>query len=247
MQHAIYDDPVFFKKYSQMGRSVEGLKAAGEWETLKKMLPDFQGKRVLDLGCGFGWHCQYAMKKGAASVVGLDCSKKMLEVARGKNQFNAAVSYVLGDMENIDFPAHSFDCVLSSLAFHYVQNFRSMVKKVADCLEPGGAFVFSMEHPVFTAQGSQDWVYDEGGNIQHFPVDRYFEEGERTAIFLGERVKKYHHTLTTILQALLQQGFFIEDIAEPQPSQELVAQFQEMREEWRRPMMLLVSAKKKKG
>ena len=34
----------------QMSRSQKGLAGAGEWETLKKMLPDFKGKRVLDLG-----------------------------------------------------------------------------------------------------------------------------------------------------------------------------------------------------
>ena len=43
-----YDDDIFFQKYSQMSRSQKGLAGAGEWETLKKMLPDFKGKRVLD-------------------------------------------------------------------------------------------------------------------------------------------------------------------------------------------------------
>ena len=41
-------------KRQQMSRSQKGLAGAGEWETLKKMLPDFKGKRVLDLGCGYG-------------------------------------------------------------------------------------------------------------------------------------------------------------------------------------------------
>ena len=38
--------------------------------TLRKLLPDFKDKRVLDLGCGYGWHCIYAMEHGASSVVG---------------------------------------------------------------------------------------------------------------------------------------------------------------------------------
>ena len=37
-----YDDDIFFQKYSQMSRSQQGLAGAGEWETLKKMLPDFR-------------------------------------------------------------------------------------------------------------------------------------------------------------------------------------------------------------
>ena len=49
-----YDDDIFFQKYSQMSRSQQGLAGAGEWETLRKLLPDLKDKRVLDLGCGYG-------------------------------------------------------------------------------------------------------------------------------------------------------------------------------------------------
>ena len=48
--------PCFFEKYNQMARSRQGLSAAGEWQTLEPLLPDFAGKEVLDLGCGYGWH-----------------------------------------------------------------------------------------------------------------------------------------------------------------------------------------------
>ena len=65
MKENKYDDERFFGQYSQMSRSVQGLRGAGEWHELKKMLPDFNGKRVLDLGCGFGWHCRYAIERGA--------------------------------------------------------------------------------------------------------------------------------------------------------------------------------------
>lgn len=76
MKENKYDDPTFFGKYSRMPRSKEGLAAAGEWHVLRRMLPSFEGKRVLDLGCGFGWHCRYAVEQGAASVVGVDPVRK---------------------------------------------------------------------------------------------------------------------------------------------------------------------------
>ena len=80
MKENKYNNSHFFSQYSQMSRSVEGLKGAGEWHVLQKMLPDFAGKRVLDLGCGFGWHCAYAIEHGATRVTGIDipkrCSKK---------------------------------------------------------------------------------------------------------------------------------------------------------------------------
>ena len=85
MKENKYDDPRFFEQYSQMTRSRQGLQGAGEWRELQKLLPDFSGKRVLDLGCGYGWHCAYAAQKGAVSVLGVDLSEKMLQTAREKN------------------------------------------------------------------------------------------------------------------------------------------------------------------
>lgn len=243
MKENKYDDKIFFEKYSQMDRSKKGLAGTGEWHELKKMLPDFKEKRVLDLGCGFGWHCIYAVEQGAASAVGIDISSKMLSEARKKTKFSN-VEYIQMPIEDIDFKKDSFDIVLSSLAFHYIKSFEDICKKVNLYLVEGGEFIFSVEHPVFTAQGKEDWYYDENGNILHWPVDSYYLEGKRESIFLGEKVVKYHKTLTTYLNTLLKTGFEITEIVEAQPSAEMLETIPEMEDELRRPMMLLVSAKK---
>lgn len=243
MKENKYDDPVFYEKYSQMDRSKKGLEGAGEWKTLEKLLPDFKGKRVLDLGCGYGWHCIYAMEHGAASVTGIDLSENMLTVAREKTSF-PQVEYIRMSIEDIDFPADRFDVVISSLAFHYVRSFEDIVKRVDACLTRGGYFVFSAEHPVFTAYGTQDWYYDDRHRIQHFPVDNYFYEGERKANFLGEEVVKYHKTLTTYLNTLLVNGFELLNVVEPQPPVESIS-IEGMKDEMRRPMMLIIAARKK--
>ncbi len=75
-------------------------------------------------------------------------------------------------------------------------------------------------------------------------MDRYFEEGRRTARFLGEDVTKYHRTLTTYLDGLLTGGFQLLRVVEPQPPARMLGQ-PGMRDELRRPMMLLVSARKR--
>ena len=115
MKKSPYDRERFFEKYSQMDRSRLGLAGAGEWESLEPLLPDFAGKRVLDLGCGYGWHCIYAAEHGAAAVTGVDLSEKMLAVAREKTTA-PQVTYIRGDMAETPFPPESFDVVLSSLA-----------------------------------------------------------------------------------------------------------------------------------
>lgn len=243
MKENKYDDEKFFNQYSQMPRSVNGLKGAGEWHILKTMLPDFKGKRVLDLGCGFGWHCQYAIEQGATFALGIDISQNMMEGAKERNA-SPAIEYQCMAIEDYDFPSESYDVVISSLTFHYLESFGDISKKVYKCLRQGGAFVFSVEHPVFTAYGTQDWYYDKDGKPIHWPVDNYFTEGKRKAVFLGEEVTKFHKTLTTYVNGLLQAGFHITGLIEPEPDRELFGVIPGMEEELRRPMMLLVSATK---
>lgn len=175
-----YDDERFFGQYSQMSRSVQGLRGAGEWHELKKMLPDFNGKRVLDLGCGFGWHCRYAIERGATFALGIDLSGKMLDKAREINP-SPLIEYKRIAIEDFDFAPNSFDIVISSLTFHYLESFDKVCTEVYKCLTQEGVFVFSVEHPVFTAYGNQDWIYDSEGKPAHWPVDHYFQEGVRHA------------------------------------------------------------------
>ncbi|ORX53963.1 S-adenosyl-L-methionine-dependent methyltransferase [Hesseltinella vesiculosa] len=242
----VYDDPGFFHQYKGMERSKQGLQAAGEWPALKKMLPAFDNKKVLDLGCGFGWHSLYAAEHGASSVLGVDNSEKMLQVAHEKKAnvtFGHKIQYLqlaMEDMQEIQGDA-SFDIVLSSLAIHYVASFDKVAQQVARLLKPGGHFVMSVEHPIFTAEGSQNWYTDDQGNILHWPVDAYFDESVRQTNFLGCRVTKYHRTLTSYIQGLLNNHFQIYQLVEPLPEPELLIKWPN---ETRRPMMLLIAALK---
>lgn len=244
MKENKYDDPEFFDQYSKMNRSIKGLAGAGEWHIFRAMLPSLKNKRVLDLGCGYGWHCQYAAERGADLVIGTDISEKMLEVAREKTTY-LQVEYKHIAIEDIDFSENSFDVVLSSLAFHYIESFEQICQKVKQCLISGGDFVFSVEHPIFTAYGTQDWYYDEQGNRLHWPVDRYFSEGERTTVFLEKEVIKYHKTLTTYVETLLENNFELTGLREPEPDLKILEQHPEYKDELRRPMILLISARKK--
>lgn len=237
-----YDNEAFFAAYGQMARSRLGLAGAGEWADFQKLFPKLAGLRVLDLGCGYGWHCRYCAEHGAKSVLGIDSSAKMLEQAIQLTD-HPAVSYKRVSISDYGYPAGCFDLVLSSLALHYVADYREICKKVYQTLVPGGQFLLSVEHPVFTAFGNQDWYYDSSGKILHWPVDHYFEEGPRQAIFLGQAIEKQHRTLTTYVSGLRQAGFHLTSLVEPQPPASM-ARFQGMENEHRRPMMLLLAARK---
>ena len=103
MTQNIYDDEDFFREYSLLPRSVAGLDAAPEWPALRALLPDLDGLTVVDLGCGFGWFCRWVREQGAASVLGIDTSEKMLARAIAATG-DPAMTYTRADMEWLELP-----------------------------------------------------------------------------------------------------------------------------------------------
>ncbi len=243
MKQNKYDDPAFFAEYSKMPRSVDGLDAAVEWHALRATLPDLQGKRLLDLGCGYGWHCRYAAEQGASTVVGIDISAKMIERARALTSAEN-VRYEQKAIEEFTSEPASIDIVISSLALHYVRDLVPVFIKIAELLVPGGELCYSVEHPIFTSRKQQEWWYDDAGKASHWPVDHYFQEGPRPTQFLGAEVVKYHRTVESHFNALQAGGFFVETLIEPVPPAAMIEKMG-WQNETRRPMMLILRAVKK--
>ena len=240
---SIYDDAEFFDAYAAMTRSQKGLEAAGEWHELKTLFPNLEGKSVLDLGCGYGWHSRYCVQKGASKVLGIDASSKMIEEARKRN-YDKAIEYRVCAIEEYPFAENAWDFVICNLVLHYVENLEEIFKKVFKTLKSGGVFLFNIEHPVFTSGINQDWIYQENGEPKYWPIDNYFFSGARKTKFLGLSVTKYHHTLTEILMGLINNRFSLDAVIEAQPPQDML-HLPGMMDELRRPMMLLVRASKK--
>jgi SAM-dependent methyltransferase len=238
----IYDRPEFFDGYSRMDRSVRGLDGAPEWPAIRTLLPELRGKRVVDLGCGFGWFARWAMSQGAASVLGVDLSENMLSRARVETA-DPGVLYLRADLESLQLPEEAFDLAYSSLAFHYVEDFGRLVGGVFRALVSGGHFVFSIEHPIYMASMKSGWMAtDDGGRT--WAVDHYAIEGPRVTDWLAKGVRKQHRTLGTTLNALIDAGFAIRRVVEWSPTPEQVAAQPSLADELERPMMMLVAARK---
>jgi SAM-dependent methyltransferase len=240
MAQNIYDDDEFFAGYVRLPRSVAGLDAAPEWPALRAMLPDLHGLTVLDLGCGFGWFCRWAREQGAAHVLGIDVSEKMLARARADTQDDAIV-YRRADMEALELPPESFGLVYSSLALHYVEKLDRLLAAVHRALIPGGSLVFSVEHPVYTAPAQPGWSQTTAGRTS-WPVDSYLDEGPRSTDWLTKGVIKQHRTLATYVNLLIGLGFAVRRIEEWGPSEEQIAAHPEWGNERQRPPFLLIGA-----
>lgn len=242
MTQNIYDNEEFFEGYGRLSRSVEGLDGAAEWPALRALLPALHGLRVLDLGCGFGWFCRWARRQGAARVLGIDVSEKMLARARADTD-DSAITYTRADLEHLELPPAAFDLAYSSLALHYIERLEALLAQVHRALVPGGCLVFSVEHPIYTAPADPRWSVDAAGR-KTWPVDGYLDEGPRSTDWLTKGVIKQHRTVATYLNMLLHLGLAISHVEEWGPTEEQRALRPGLADEHQRPPFLLVAARR---
>ncbi len=199
---------------------------------------------MLDLGCGAGQLARHLATTGAADVVGVDVSERMLALARAE-WAHPRVTYRRAAIEDLAFPPERFDLVVSSLVLHYVEDYAGLLRRIAGWLAPGGVLVYSTEHPIYTARLPGDgWVLDDAGRRTRWALDRYAEEGPREESWFVPGVRKVHRTLATLIDGVLDSGLTVERVVEPVPSQQWLEDHPQMSDERYRPMFLLVRARK---
>ncbi|KAM0152435.1 hypothetical protein ACHAPG_007642 [Botrytis cinerea] len=131
----------------------------------------------------------------------------------------------------------------SSLALHYIENLPSLIEQVYTSLKTGGVFIFSVEHPIWTAPRSPDWIKDaEGRDV--WPLDGYLFEGPRTTDWLAKGVVKQHRSIATYIPILLDVGFILSAIDEWGPTPEQIKEYPDWARARHRPPFLLVKATK---
>lgn len=240
----IYDNETFFEGYKKIRENEVNANNLFEIPALFSMMPDLKDKVVLDLGCGFGEHCKRFVESGAKKVVGIDISEKMLEIAKEENS-DSKITYINMPMENISQLNEKFDIVVSSLAFHYVEDFSGVVKNIYDLLNEKGIFLFSQENPLCTCfSGGDRWTKDENGNKLYINLSNYGVEGERESTWFVDNVKKYHRTFSSIINTLIETGFTVEKMVEPLPTAELLEKYPDYKDLFHKPDFLLIRVRK---
>ena len=200
------------------------------------LLPEVEGKRVLDSGCGPGAKSEWLLDQGA-EVVALDCSPKMIEHARRRVGTRAEIRLV--DLRKpLDFlDDDSFDIVLCALVLDYLRDWVPLFTEFHRVLHESGLLVFSVGHPYteFKYHGSDDYFRTE--------LVEMFWRG-----FGGEpvRMPSYRRPLCAMTSAVEETGFAIQRIVEPQPLEECKSVDPETYEQLlKRPSFLCVSALRK--
>jgi SAM-dependent methyltransferase len=172
------------------------------------LLPSVNGQMVLDAGCGPGSYTEWLVEHGAADVIGVDVSPKMVKLATERLKGRARI--VQADFrQRLDFlEDQSRDLVISALAMDYVRGWLEIFKDFHRVLRPGGHMVFSVQHPapLFFQTHSE-------GNYFDIEEVSYIWRGFGTIIAMPY----YRRSLTQMINPLIDAGFILECMLEPRP------------------------------
>lgn len=178
-----------------------------ERPSLLALLPDMQGKAVIDLGCGPGEYSGTLLKRGAR-VTAVDGSEQMVEIV--KEKFGESVRCYQQDLaEGLPKESeNSFDLAVSALMIHYLEDLAPLFADVKRILKPSGLFVFSTHHPFV------DYQLSPSGNyfLQETIIDEWDTVGRPV------RVEYFRRSLTQIIQPLVEAGFSVLDLTEGKPA-----------------------------
>ena len=244
MGQNFFDISEVFDGYQKLRDSDINCNTLMEQPEMARLLPDVRAKAVLDLGCGYGHNCAQFSDSGAARVVGIDISQKMLDAARRESS-RPNIEYKNLNMIEISSLHEKFDLVYSSLAFHYIEDFDRLVRDIAELMNTGGTLLFSQEHPIYTASenGQGHYILDEQGNKSGYCFSHYQISGKREDEWFVKGRVYYHRRFCDILNALTSAGFCIKEVCEPVPSAEMKAK-RPKSDTLHKPLFLIIKAEK---
>ncbi len=121
-----------------------------EWPAQLRLVGDFNGKHVLDVGCGTGDKARFFAENGAASVLGVDASAGFAKQWAGHVVCPNLV-LAQGSFETLQtlpqLQQKRFDLIVCFQALMYAQDLEGTVSALAGLLLPGGTLTISVPHP----------------------------------------------------------------------------------------------------
>jgi SAM-dependent methyltransferase len=183
-----------------------------------RLLGDVRGKRVLDLGCGTG-QASITLARQGAHAIAIDSSAARLAEGRARAEAEEVrLEWHPGDLADLAFlRAESIDLAVSFGALGEVEDLDRVLRQVHRVVRPGGAFVFSYEHPLALCAARDD------GPQGSLPLGRrevrrsYFDRAPLAIERDGEKVSLYPRTIADVFTAAGRAGFRVDVIVEPEP------------------------------
>jgi ubiquinone/menaquinone biosynthesis C-methylase UbiE len=221
------------------------------------MLPDVDGLLGLDVGCGEGHNTRLLAERGAR-VAAIDLSDVFLGHAqRSEDQDALGIRYLLANVAELPFAEASFDFATGIMSFMDIPDMSRALAEIHRVLKPGGFLQFSITHPCFETPHRRT-LRDEKGRAYAREVGNYFRNlrGDVIEILFGSvpreirerlpkfKVPRFNRTLSQWLNMMMENGFRLERVEEPRPSNEAVRQHPRLQAAWVVACFLHVRARK---
>lgn len=181
------------------------------------LIGPLRGESVIDIACGHGRITRELGRRGAR-VVGVDISGALIDRARRAEQAEPlGIDYIEGDVASSELlTGETFDIAVSNFGLSDIDDLAGALTTIGRVLRHGGRFVFAILHPCFPGRGPSASAWAPGSG--------YYREGwwvtDAPSSKLRQKVGANHRMLSTYFNALIQHGFRIEAVAEPQPPEE---------------------------
>jgi len=118
--------------------------------TFLQLVGRLSGQTVLDLACGEGFYTRLLKTHGASRVLGVDLSRRMIELARASDlESPLGVEYTVGDAREFR-TEEQFDLVTAAYLLNYADTeeaLAAMCLTISTALKPGGRFVTVNNNP----------------------------------------------------------------------------------------------------
>ncbi|HEY4376516.1 MAG TPA: methyltransferase domain-containing protein, partial [Acidimicrobiales bacterium] len=184
-----------------------------------------------------------AVHDGAVQVVGVDpTSAQVVEAVRR----GGGVAYARAGADGLPFADASFDAVVACLVFEHIERVDAAIAEVARVLEPGGRFVFMLNHPLLQTPSS-GWIDDQWLD----PPEQYWRIGPYLTEDLSiEEVEKdvfipfIHRPLSRYVNALADSGLVLRRMLEPAPPPGFLAKAAEYQAAATIPRLLVLATEK---
>ncbi len=181
---------------------------------LEEILPNLEGKTVLDLGCGEGRYSRTLKSKGAI-VTAIDPVAEFISHAK---LLDPESTYIESFAESIPLPDNSFDLILSYLTIIDIDDMEATSKEIIRLLKPNGQLIIVTLSNM--ASCTDGWYKDENGKKLFRTVDRYMEHFSMNLAWSGLEITNYHRPLSYVLGLFLNHSFVLTKLIEPLPPKE---------------------------
>lgn len=131
------------------------------FEYFDRFIPNWQGLRVLDVGCGGGYTCEFLAQR-RARVTGMDQSAACIEVAKSHaEEMGLTIDYHVGLGETLPFEDDSFDVVVCVDVLEHVQSVAATVTEISRVMQPGGLFCFDTINRTWQSRWLMIWLLED--------------------------------------------------------------------------------------